>query len=323
MNRPTFYTLLLIILIIGGVIRPTQAQDENLVANTPPESFDLRPHWIEGQSARYSFNTARHEQVDMTFQGNERSAESLFKSRGEATWEVESVEEDGSAVVSMTYDWLVLEYESSEGPNQVFDSREPRQKDEPLSHLVHDISSHTFEMHYEPDGSIDEIRGVDELINQAEMPDLMPDERDFYESFTGLICPPKAPQDARLGDSWEDQYVWNHRVGEMKYDTTYTVANYELIEGIPVVTILAEADLELIPDPEKMPAPPDARVRAKLEEGNMTVTSLYDLSRQEIVGQHESKTTVYTLKLSSADINLTQRLTTNVQSQTIRIEEVE
>lgn len=280
---------------------------------------DLRPQWVEGQVTRYRFETQRRDDVSMSVNDQNREAQTVMRSSGEMTWTVREVREDGSARVTLVYDWLRLTYTPPQGEEQTGDSREGGGF-EPLKDLCDAVAGSPLTVIFAADGSVEELEGYEAIEEKAEFPEGVPDRLDFLESVTDKICLPGAPADAEAGDTWEQQFAWNHRMGKMAYDTTYELVGVEPMAGIPVATIRAESELELEVDREDMPpdAPP---IDTNLESATASEDVLLDLSRNEVVGRYGSETYVITIRINMQRAQMNQRITQTVTHKLLRIEE--
>lgn len=281
--------------------------------------YDLRPRWVEGRVTRYRFETLRSDDVSMSVNDQNREAKTQMRSAGEMTWTVREVGDDGSAELEVVYDWLELSFTPPQGEAQSADSREPGGV-ERLKDLCDAVAGTPLTVSFAADGSVNELEGYEAIKANAAFPEGVPERLDFLESVTDKLCLPGAPAEAEPGDAWEQQFTWNHRMGEMDYDTTYELVGVETMAGIPVATIRSESELELEVDRGDMPAdaPP---INTNMESASASEDVLFDLSRNEVVGRYGAETYVLNIDINAPQARVSQRITQTVTHKLLRIEE--
>lgn len=312
-HAPRRLTPLLAVALLLPLVTPAARAQEG-------EAVDLRPAWTEGRVTRYAFDSTRTDRTVVTFNDQTREGVSSFESAGEMTWTVVEVNRNGSAEVEVVYDWLELSFTPPEdGETQSADSRE-RGGNERLKALVDAVVGQPLTVTFAADGSLESLDGVDRIKSRAAFPEAVPEERDFRESFTDAICLPAAPAEAEVGDDWEQSFTWNHRLGEMAYDTTYELVGVEDMAEVPVATVRAASELDLRVD--KSDVPPDAPpINTSLESVEATQDILFDLSRGEAVGRHESQRYTVVVSMNAPEMRMNQRITQQIERQMIRIAE--
>jgi hypothetical protein len=293
--------------------RPAAAQEDG------ESVHDLRPRWVEGRVTRYRFETRRSDDMSMSVNDQNREATTVMQSSGEMTWTVQEVRDDGSARVTLVYDWLKLSFTPPQGEAQAGDSREAGGF-EPLKDLCDAVAGSPLTVTFAADGSVDKLEGYEAIKEKAEFPEGVPGRLDFLESVTDKICLPGAPAEAESGDAWEQQFAWNHRMGKMAYDTTYELVGVEPMAGIPVATIRSESELELEVNREDMPpdAPP---IDTNMESASASEDVLFDLSRNEVVGRYGIESYMIRININAPQAQVNQRITQTVTHKLLRIEE--
>ncbi|MEO0475185.1 MAG: hypothetical protein AAF085_04320, partial [Planctomycetota bacterium] len=111
----TFAPLLLILALFVALPLTAQAA----------ETTNLRPQWAAGQTATYAFwgKTTKEESAQIL--GQEQSETTTFVSEGEATWRVDSVNDDGTATCTMQLTKIVFTVTVGENEAVKMDSENP------------------------------------------------------------------------------------------------------------------------------------------------------------------------------------------------------
>lgn len=303
-----------LLLGVGLGVTPTRAAAEA----TP--AVDLQPRWVEGRVTRYAFETQRLTDLVFEAAGQTREARNRFTSEGEVTWRVRDVNRDGSAEAEFVYDWLRLTFENPQGDTEVADSRRGSGDDPRLQALVEAVAGTPLTVDMAADGSVIEIAGMDAIRRKTDFPETVPEDRDFLEAVTDQISLPAAPADAEPGDQWQQSFTWGHQAGDLQYDTTYTLVEVAPMAGVPVALLRSESELDL--DPTEPDVPPDGPdIETRLESGAASAQIMFDLSRNQAVGRHESEQTVVLTSVRTPQGPLTQTTTIRVSRQLLRIAE--
>ena len=285
------------------------------------ETYHLRPQWTVGQSARYSFWTARQQQHSVTMPtGESRRATNGYETNGELTWAVQSIRPDGGATCTMTMDWITVTLTDPEGNTISLDSRKAR-GDVPRFHkLLKAMVGKSITITVKPDGTIDKVSGVDAVRRAAEEPDDVPEDLDWIESATDLATVPGVPAEIRVGGTWKQNFRWTHDEGHLRHAMTYTLADVEDVAGIPLATVEGRGTLKLEPKPLELPpgAPPVTR---RLTGGEVTSQILFDLQRHEAVGRNTTQEDTIVTSVRFPQGTVTQSVTTSIQSQVLRLSE--
>lgn len=314
-------------LFIALSVTATRAQDADAkTAPAVPESLNLQPKFVEGRVSRFELWSSRTRDATLTVQGNSRELPtSTFQTEGEVTWKIERVNADGSALCTMTLDWMKATMRA--GENEVTaDTRQLTGENARLEGLLSAIAGTPLSVTVKPDGTVEKVEGVNAIKQRAGEEISAPDELDFVETATELAVIAAARADMRISDDWSTQHNWNHSLelgpvqAKMRHDMTYRVASLELIAGIPVVTVEGKADLRLNVDRASIPAD-GPNVDVQLKEGSFATQIMFDLSRREAVGRNVSQRTVVESTLSQDGRSISQTISESVQSQVLRIAE--
>ena len=260
-----------------------------------PETVDLRPQWVEGQTTRYEFWNQMLQTAEATLGDRSQTSSSTIEVEGEVTWTVDKVNADGSSVCTMTLDWMVFKNTPEQGASMVIDSRKSASADTKVMHeLLSAMAEVGLTVEIAPDGHVTQVKGLDQMKRKTSQPDFIPSELDFEETASDLAAIAYAPSpiaaSAIGGPSgkWEADFRWEHDLGKMDQQWAYELARVEDIAGVPVAVVTGKGEFELDPEePEDRPAnaPP---VDVKLLEGSGESEVLFDLTRHEAVGRHSN-----------------------------------
>jgi hypothetical protein len=303
-------------ILIAGVMLMMLTTTVPAVAQT--RTFDLRPQFEEGRTARYSVWTVRRQDITLAIGDQRRAVSIQYEVDGEMTWKVDSVNDDGSATCTMTYDWLTFTLTNSEGTKQVNDSRRSSGDSEAIHDVITSVAGQPLQVQMNADGSARSISGVDAVRARADDPDRMPEERDFLETASDLATVPFVPDAVVLKDTWHAKFSWGHEMGTLHHDTTFTFTGIESLAGIPIASVRGEGKLKLEPDYSKVPK--DApKMTVTLEDGKVQHQILMDLVRHEAVGRNVMQQLV--IRIETEGSELTRIMKETIQSQAMRIEE--
>jgi len=308
--------VLAVVLLLTPVI--TFAQDDSPI--------DLRPKWVEGQTARYEVWSSRTQQATVSLAGQSRSTSLSMVSLGEVDWTVDKVKADGSAQCTMTLDWLTLDYTPEDGKTLNNDSRKGSGDIEPFHALLKAMTGVPIKVSVASDGTVTKVQGV-KAISAKIKPDLkemVPEDLDFIETATDLATLVAAPESIDVGKNWKTKLKWTWSdapfEGYMHHDMTYTLSGVEDVDGLPLAIIDGQSKLKLELDrsglPEGMP-PFDV----KLAKGDLQSQVMFDLTRGEAVGRNSIQTTTIDVTIRTPNTTITRRVEETLQSQALRIEE--
>ncbi|MFW6060733.1 MAG: DUF6263 family protein [Phycisphaeraceae bacterium] len=289
-------------------------------AQPDEQAIDLRPRWEPGQTSRYELWAQRVQRQSVMAGEQQREQEVRITTTGEATWTVRHVDAQGNADCEMTFDWMAMTADNGEGAPQVNDSRNAS-GDTPMIHdMLSALTGTPIRVRVAADGRIESVAGTDAVRNQLEVEQLAPADLDFIESANDLATIAGAPAAAEVGDTWRVQHEWTHQMGFLHEDMRWRVEGVEQIAGIPVATVVGEADLELEVDRSDMPeeAPP---IDVTLREGEARSQVMFDLDRHEAVGRNSVQRLVTEVNIRMPQQTIQQRIEQTIQSQVLRIAE--
>lgn len=290
------------------------------------ESYDLRPQWTAGQTARYEIWTSRTQRSIVSLADQKRTIDMNMVSEGEVTWTVDKVKADGSAECTMTLDWLTLDYTPNGGETLKNDSRKGKGDVESVQALLKAMAGVPLKVSVASDGTVTRVDGTKTMAGKlgADQKDLLPDELDFIETASDLATLITAPESIGVGKKWGTKLKWTWAdapfEGYMHHDMNYTLTGVEELAGLPVAMVEGKSKLKLELDrsglPEGMP-PSDV----KLVKGELQTQVMFDLTRHEAVGRNSTQTTTidFTIKMPNATIS--RRLEETLCGQALRIEE--
>lgn len=316
----TFFAVLNLVLAIGPGL-PTRC-----FAESPDQAIDLRPRFVEGQTARYRVWTLRQRNLTMSVDQRSvtRNQQALFE--GELTWQVEQVEDDGSAICLMQLDWLTATLTAHDGTEKFNDSRQASGDIEKMHQLILAMVSTPVRVTVAADGSVTGVSGVEAIRQQVPQDVPPPEDLDFMETASDLATIPFAPPKLALGDSFDAQFNWRHDLSMskvtamMRHEGTYTLGSVEDVAGIPIATVEGSASLDLDVDLSGLPAdgPP---VEVRLVSGESTSQMMFDLWRHEVVGRNVVQTTQIEIATTFDNRTIARTVDETVQSQALRIAE--
>lgn len=290
------------------------------------QTYDLRPQWKPGQTARYEIWSSRTQHATVTFAGQKRTTDLTMTSDGEITWTVDQVKPDGSATCTMTLDWLTLDYSPQNGKPLKNDSRKASGDIEPYHALLKAMAGVPLKVSVAADGTVTRIDGINAIAGRikSELKDAVPEELDFMETATDLATLVAAPQSIDVGKKWDAKLKWTWSdtpfKGFMHHDMTYTLAGVEDMEGLAVAVVEGRSKLKLEVDKSKLPeGMPPADV--KLVKGELQTQVMFDLTRHEAVGRNTVQTTTFDFSIRTPNATITRRLEETLQGQALRIAE--
>ena len=291
------------------------------------QTYDLRPQWTVGQTARYAIWTQRTQNISMTMAGQKRDAQIVMTSEGEVTWTVDQVKADGSSVCTMTLDWLAVELAADNGNTMKNDSRKGSGDVEAFHKMLKAMAGTPLKVTVAADGTVTKVKGVNAISSRmpADLKDMVPEELDFIETASELATVIAAPESAGPGTKWDTDLKWSWSdspfEGHLNYDMKFTFDGVEPLADVPVAVIDGQSKIKLDVDRSKVPEgmPP---TDIKLVKGELQTQIMYDLTRHEAVGRHTVQNTTIDFVVSLPNNNkLNRRLVETLQSQSLRIEE--
>ncbi len=319
--RPFGFSSLLaiIVMLAGGAIMDAENTPGAPGVPGAPDTADLQPKFVAGRTTRYEIWSQRRQHVELSFLGESKKMEMTLETKGEVTWTVDRVGGDGSATCTMTLDWLVATTTGGDAEPVTVDSRKAG-GDDRMSELLKAMARTPITVEVAADGTVKRVRGVDAIHAKLADPESAPDELDFQETASDLVTIAAAAGATRLKGNWKTQADWNHELGKLHHDTTYTLQGIEQVADISIATIEGVSKLRLDVDPKKLPAD-GPRLNVQLKKGEAKTQIMFDLSRGEAVGRNSMQSTTIEAKLTHNGQTLTRLMDETIQSQVLRIAE--
>ena len=289
------------------------------------QSVDLRPRFVQGRTARYSFWGQRNRNLTMSLGETSKTVSVHRVAEGEVTWRVEDVADDGSATCVMTLDWITVKVTAPDGQEIFNDSREADGDNETVQKQMEAMVGAPVRVTVAADGSVTGVTGVDAIRQQA--PEgAAPEDLDFMETASELATIPFAPAELAVGEGFNAQFEWLQDIGispataTMAHDGAYTLVSVEELAGVPVANVEGKTSLSMEVDLSKAPANAQS-MEIRLVSGQVTSQVMFDLWRHETVGRNTVQTTQIEMVVPIGDRTLTRTIDETAQSQTLRIAE--
>jgi len=284
------------------------------------KAIDLRPKFVAGRNAVYESWSRRELTLSISIQNNPpRQMSAVNEVDGQMRWNVDQVNEDGTAVCTLTIEWLRIKRTDRTGET-VNDSREAIGDDETRHRFLQAMTGVPLRVRCRADGSIEGVEGIENIATQLDDKDDAPDETDWMESATELATIAGPPAGLQVGGTWNMKYDWNHEIGKLHHDVNYKVASIETISGIPVATVTGQGTLRFEPDLGDLP---NAAEDISMTKGSVEHQVIFDLQRHEAVGRNTVEQRTIQMTRSSGDFSATQTIDETIQSQVLRIVEQE
>jgi hypothetical protein len=316
---------LLLCALLGISSHRAIAQDKDqgaAGAKKSSDQIDLRPEYVVGRNAVYDIWSRRETTVSMSIQNNPpREITSVTEVDGQMRWNVEQVNDDGSAICIMTIQWLRIIRTDQTG-KKVNDSREGSGDDETRYKFLKALTGVPLRVRCQPDGSIEAVEGSDDIAARVEDKDNAPEELDWIESATELATISGIENVMKIGNTWNRKYEWNHEVGKMHHNIDYKLAGVETIAGIPIATVTGGGDLEFKPDLSNLGGNSEG-MDISLTKGTIEHQIMFDLQRHEAVGRNSVEHRTIRLERTTADFSAVQSVSEIIQSQALRVREEE
>lgn len=290
-----------------------------LIAQDAPKPADLRPLWKQGQTSRYETTYARLRTSEVI--GLAPPVQAKMKVDAVVRWKVTAANPDGGGVAEMTIENMTVELTNSEGESLTVDRNSNDERTANMAKVLNALIDSPLEVHVDATGHVGQVKGAEAIQAKTGLDDDSGmTEKDFQESASDLAVLVGGAQAVAAGESWNEKFEWNHEMGSISYDTTYTLAGVEPIAGVPVAMINRTAALGFIPDLSDLPedAPP---ITAKLVEGSHTAQIMFDLSRHEVVGQNIDQTMQIEVTIEAPGRRIVRVMKEQSNSQLVRISE--
>jgi len=287
------------------------------------DEANLRPKFVAGRTARYDIWSLRKQDVTMSFLGETQKNQTALETQGEITWRTDRVNADGSATCTMTIEWLTATSRTDDDEAHA-DSRKAAADNPAIHAVLKAIAGVPIAVEMAADGTVTAVKGVDAIRNKLGKDGSAPDELDFMETAADLAAIAAAQEKAALNRNWKTAADWNHELGKLHHDTTFTLTGLEEVAGIRLATVTGVAKLRLDLDKSKIPGGGVAggpQIDVKLASGEATTQVMFDLSRREAVGRNSIQTTRIEARITHMGQVLTRLMDETIQSQALRIEE--
>lgn len=288
--------------------------------------IDLRPTWVEGQTARYEVWSSRIQNATISLAGQSRQTHLSMVSLGEVSWTVDKIKADGSSQCTMTIDWLTLDYTPDDGKTLKNDSRKGSGDIVPFHALLKAMTGTPIKVSVAADGTIVKVQGTNAIKSKIkpDLKDMVPEDLDFIETATDLATLIAVPESVQPGSNWKTKLKWTWSdapfQGYMHHDMTYTLSGIEDVAGLPIAIVDGQSKLKLELDrsdiPEGMP-PFDV----KLIKGDLQSQIMFDLTRGEAIGRNTIENTTIDINIRTPNTTISRRVEQTLQSQALRIEE--
>lgn len=297
------------------------AQEQPADAQPQLDVAFLNPHWEVGHISRYEFDTSITTTTSMQLGPRQQEQQTGMQSNGQVIWQVDRVNADGSSVCTMKLEWIELTVIAPDGSVRKNDSRRGQGEIPMLHQLLKALTSNPVTVEVNADGSIAKVSGTDAMRRAMDPAELVPEDREFIRSATETAVLSGGPEQVVLGEVWSQVFEWPAELGSMRHDRTYTLANMEMIEGIPVATVNAKSDMSFQLDRKKLPegGPP---MQVRLLDGSSTSQIYFDMQRSETVGRfdQQSMKMQFTITIPNGQ-KLIRTVDRNTVSTTLRVSE--
>lgn len=278
---------------------------------------DLRPMWRDGQRSRYRITQmeATHQEVAQL----DRSMDSTMEFTAELTWEVTDAADGGGGTAELTLDSIEMLITGPDGEQRRVTASQAPEGMESMQGWIEAMTGTPLAYEVAADGSIEGVSGYGPIQNAAGEQSGRLNETYFRELAVDLVALTGGAPGVSPGDGWSHQRSGTHQMGELDYDTAYTLQGVETIEGIDVAMVRFESELDLRPDLSGVPDEASLNVdpREVSERGQI----MFDLSRNEIVGAHVERVIDVEITASAGGRSFTQTRRTATNTQILRISE--
>ncbi|MEM1445568.1 MAG: DUF6263 family protein [Planctomycetota bacterium] len=301
----------------------------SVCAEALEDTIDLRPRWTEGQAATFEFTNLRSSTSSLALPDRNIDTEFAIRSEGQVRWEVQRVNDDGSAECEMTLEWMSATLTLPDGETLTNDTRKGSGDDETMHGLLKAMAGKRLKIEVAPDGTIASVDGIKAIRDAADDAEMVPDERDFNETATELAVLAGVPEPMSVGGDWSVDQVWNFGIvgmdiGSLEQSWTYTLEGVEEIEGVPVAVVRGATDRIKLDasavaeqQPEGMP-----EVDVRLTDSEATSQVLFDLTRNEAVGRYATLSTTLDMRIPLPNGQTIRRsVTETIEGTTVRIQE--
>lgn len=288
------------------------------LAEPTADTVDLRPMWHDGQTARYEATTTRHTTTELSAGGQNRTTQMKVETNATVTWRVTKADQEGGGVGEMTVEAMRIAMTGPDGQTLSMDDRgkgDDRLK--PLAELLKAMRGTPVTIHVSPTGQITRTSGWKAIRTNGGEAAAKLEERDFVEMASDLAWLVGGAADRKPGDTWKEKFNWSHDAGDLQHDSRYRFEGVEEITGVPIAMVTRSAKLKLVPK-QRDGGPP---MTVRMTKGEQNSQMMFDLTRHEIVGQNVDRTLGVHIEITLGNRKLTTRVTEQVNSQLLRVEE--
>lgn len=287
------------------------------------QGFDLRPIWTQGQTATYQSTTRRVSTMQIKGPGIPADAptrSTVMVIDGRTTWEVVDPHPDGGGVCRMSMQDVSVELTNAGGQTYNVDRSQSPEALLPLQRFIRALMDHPVTVTVQPDGAVGKVEGWKAVQNAGgeAAEDLEPE--DFQEAAWELAPLVSGAAEATIGQSWSDRNQWSHDMGRVKLKTRYSLAGYEQIDGVELLSLTTDSDIDFDVDREQLPEEgPD--VDLKFKGGRQSGRVFFDPARHEVFARHIEQVLQFQMTLKLPDRRIEQHITQNQVTQVIRLDE--
>ncbi len=313
MPRRTCITVILLVLLAAALpATPTHAQGG--------PTFDLRPIWEDGQTARYQSSTRQVTTMEMASHNARRT--SVMDIQGELLWEVFEADDAGGGRCRITVEQLTVTATGPDGQSYTIDRNQAPEPMVMLQTLLRALMDHPVTVTVEADGSVSDVQGWKAVKRAGGDAAQNLEAGDFRETAWELAPLMGGLADAVLGATWDNECQWSHEMGQLNLRNDYKLAGYEQIDGVDLLTIAMTSDVDVEVDRDKIP---DRRQGMQMDlqfkGGSQSGQVYFDPARHEVFARHLARETRFQIDIQIRDRDIRQTITRNVITQVLRIDE--
>ncbi|MCC7145770.1 MAG: hypothetical protein IT443_04935 [Phycisphaeraceae bacterium] len=285
------------------------------------EVYDLRPRFEAGRTSRYEFWTRRSSRQALEARGQRQQTRHEVIFQGQITWTIDTVAADGAATATYVMDWIKADLTTADGRRMTIDSRQSSGEPAALWQVIRAMAGAPIRVELSPDAVVDKISGVEAIRGKLEEAMAKSvDESDLTKSVYDTAILAGGPAELKVGQKWPFTFARSHEMGQLTYDTTFSLAGVETIADIPIATVQGQAKVRFEPDAQRVARLP-AGSSVRLTEGSSEQQVLWDLQRHEAVGRNNQLHFTLQTTIRVQGQTLEQTLDEEVQSQILRIGE--
>jgi len=279
--------------------------------------FDLHPKWVAGQTAKYRIN-----QVEVTtaaIEGIGEPQSSTIEVNVDITWEVTEVDEAGGGQARMTLDAITMKISGPTGEEILVDANSTDERTASMRDWINAMTGTPLDVTVSSDGKVTGVSNYQAIQGKAGPAGDRLDEDYFKEIAMDLAVLVGGQAQLENGAEWKHSHESDHRLGEITYDTTYSLQGVETIAGIDVALVKRVSDMRI--EPNVPDVGDQAQVDVQINESSETSQIMFDLSRHEIVGANADQVIDMTITISAGGRQFVRTARESTNSQIIRVSE--